>query len=49
MYDMIFSEDENKRFHARSPADAQAFAFASLLRYVELIFPALRATTEKPS
>jgi hypothetical protein len=48
-YDMMFSEEENKRFHSLSAADARAFAFASLRRYIELIFPALRPTAGKPS
>ena len=49
MYDSMFTDEENKRFHALPPAKAQPFALTSLRHYVQQIFPALRPTADKPS
>jgi hypothetical protein len=49
MYGEMFTEEENKKFEALSPAEAQPFALGSLRRYVQEIFPELRTTAEKPS
>jgi hypothetical protein len=49
MYDMMFTDEENRRFRALPPARAKNFALDSLRRYVQQIFPELRTTPEKPS
>ena len=49
MYDMMFTDEEVKRFSALSPAKARAFALASLRQYVRAIFPELSAVADKPS
>jgi hypothetical protein len=48
-YDMMFTDEENKRFHGLPPAEAKNFALDSLRRYVQQIFPEQRAAQVKPS
>jgi hypothetical protein len=48
-YDKMFTDDENKRFHGLPPDEAKNFALGSLRRYVQQIFPELRAAPVKPS
>ncbi len=49
MYDMVFTNDENKRFSALPRAEARRFALGSLRHYVQEMFPELRVNADKPS
>jgi len=48
IYDMMFTDDENKKFDALPHDRAKAFTLDSLRHYVREIFPEIRVT-EKPS
>jgi hypothetical protein len=49
MYDLMFKDEENRKFQALPLAKAKRMAITSLQRYVYEIFPELRAPTKNPA
>jgi hypothetical protein len=49
IYDNMFTDEENKRFHALSSAEAKNVALGSLRLYVQEIFPELRVAPVESS